>query len=895
MGNNEFQIIKVSSSAGGGKTTALAKRYIDLLKIDPENLKRTLAITFTNKAANEMKERIMNILKEKGLKGDKDAEKLVEKIIDNFSDFSIKTIDSFTYSLIRAFSFELGINYETEVILDTEDYMRIAFEKMLEKVISDEFLKKIFNEYNKIYLTREEGKSIYYWERIYKTLCKMIKEMKDNKIKLIDEKEIKDIDEFSYVFHILIKVYEESIESVEREERVILINRFNDYIKRLYESEFSPPFIYYKIGNLFKHFLIDEFQDTSRIQWENLYPLIENAISEGGTFFYVGDPKQSIYQWRGGDPTLFEYASGMNFKMIENKLNKNYRSCERIFRFVFDIFKMEEIRDIVKDIKLNLDIYKDVEQEILKDKIGKGYVVLRNVKEKERIDDFLIEDIKEIAKRWNYSDIAILTRKRDEANDIAKLLSSNSIPYVSKENLNIFENDIICEIVSFLKFLNTPTSNIDFFNFITGRCFEKISGLNKDIIIDEIIDSKYDYLYIIFKERFKDEWENFILPIFNKVGYISTYELVIEIFTNFRLYEHFKDETAFFEGFLEFVFNLEDKGYSFSMILDDMERGEYLVKQGEYQNAILISTVHNVKGLEFPVVILPYTTHNFNVDAISKEFFIGNEEKIFVKKFKNDNYEIIEEEYKKIARKKFEEELNILYVALTRAKEEMYIYYIKDKNDKLKISHYGLGELWNKIFNIYTEKKGEEDVIIGEPLFVGKKMEEELYTEIVRNNKYEELINSVVFKKSSIERDEEILGEAFHKLISMVKDFKKDEFLKNIDIVVSGMIQKYRKDYFRERLLFLSEKLLEWDEAIEILKKGGMVEKWGYDEEGLLRMDRIIFDNDFVIVIDFKTGKEKEDDLKQVERYKRFLKNVYYDKIVKGEIFYIMEKKRMEV
>jgi len=112
------RLIRLLSSAGGGKTYRLSTRYKELLKEDNQNLKKTLAITFTNKAATEMKERILGLLKEEALKGkDIHSQKLIDHILDNYSDFSVRTIDSFVNSLVKAFSIELGIAPEAEITI----------------------------------------------------------------------------------------------------------------------------------------------------------------------------------------------------------------------------------------------------------------------------------------------------------------------------------------------------------------------------------------------------------------------------------------------------------------------------------------------------------------------------------------------------------------------------------------------------------------------------------------------------------------------------------------------------------------------------------------------------------------------------------------------------------
>ena len=137
------RLIRLLSSAGGGKTYRLSTRYKNLLKENNTNLKKTLAITFTNKAATEMKERILGLLKEEALKkNDKISRELIDYILDNYSDFSVRTIDSFVNSLVKAFSIELGITPEADLIMDSEYYKNFAVNSLIQSVEEDRDLRE---------------------------------------------------------------------------------------------------------------------------------------------------------------------------------------------------------------------------------------------------------------------------------------------------------------------------------------------------------------------------------------------------------------------------------------------------------------------------------------------------------------------------------------------------------------------------------------------------------------------------------------------------------------------------------------------------------------------------------------------------------------------------------
>ncbi len=920
-------IKKVLASAGGGKTTRLSTEFISILKNNPYSLRNILAITFTNKAANEMKKRILENLKEEAIqKKDKLAEILVDNIINNFSDFSIKTIDSFIHSMIRAFQYELGLNLETEVKLDVERYYEIAFERLMELSLEDEKIKEIFIKYADYYF--EDAKGLRFWENMYEKLKKMLKDIFDKEIKLrgFDRADdLTSVSNFTYCLHNLINKYIGCINEIEKEENIILIERFGDYIRRLFDIYQDIPFIYYKIGSRFRHILIDEFQDTSIVQWNNIEPIVHNIISEGGTFFYVGDPKQSIYQWRGGTPALFEEVKEKfkNYGVKEENLDINYRSREIIVKFVMDIFNIENIKDIKNNIKdkdisesifeefeLHIQHFENVEQKIRDDKKDSGYVVIKKKNESE-IENSIVEELKEINKRRNYSDIAILVRTNKQVSDIVKILSMNGIPYYTRENLDVFENEIVREIISFLKFINTPNDNLSFFNFITGKCFLKVSGIEKDFIIEKFLDCKDKYFYSYFQKIFEKEWEKFIKPYFNRFGYIPLYELIIEFIRDYKIYENFKNEIGFVEAFLEYIYKIKDYGNDISTIIEKINEEKVKINQGIYENAVTVSTVHSVKGLEFPVVFLPYLEYTLDQKYIPKEFFIGENDKIFVR-FKDENEknkeeteclkteeniykETIKNEYYKNAVRILSEEINLLYVALTRAKDELYIYYTTAEKNEIKLTYKGLGKLWNLIINKYMSEKGEE-LKIGDP--ITKKSEEKgveyFYPE--RKSGYDDMIKSIVIKKKETFIEEEKIGEAFHKVLGNVYNINEEDIFNELEYVVNCMFPKNKREYYKEKIKALLKSLIEWQEIKEILMGDEiLLEKWGCDEDGMLRIDRIIFDGDNIRIIDFKTGKENTEDKKQIERYKRFIKSVHKDKKIKGFLIYVLDRKIEEV
>ena len=664
------RLIRLLSSAGGGKTYRLSTRYKNLLKKDNQNLKKTLAITFTNKAATEMKERILGLLKEEALKRhDKLSRELIDYILDNYSDFSVRTIDSFVNSLVKAFSIELGITPEADLIMDSEYYKNFAVNSLIQSVEEDKDLRERLlnfivkrieiggriswnfrrtlrdgmdrlenyeNNENVVFETPPENlsemdrdivvyinksfslaeKIIEYSENnegIHGTFVNMLRKAVDNEDinKMLESSYMKknaeeiltgkfkgDTSEFDRFFEPLKKsvykyyelkllrdhnheigIYEKytaALKNIREKQRVRFIEDINKELKILFKG-FSVPFVFYRIGERFLHYLVDEFQDTSISQWQNLVPLIDNALSEGGSFFYVGDPKQAIYQWRGGDVELFDIPQGLFASVEENKreknyTDKNYRSAPAIVDFIGKTFS--DLPDEIKnDMGYKGGFYEEaVEQGIPEDKKWgdfEGFVSLERIyAESKNIDDIFtsvnnkLEDtVKEILSRgYRKGDITILVRRNADAKKITEYLCEKDYPVVSNESLYLSFNPVIKGILSALKFLQHPIDNTSFLGFLTSPFFLKETKQREEEIITFVENSSSDIpLYIRFREEFPEIWGKYINTFFRGVGFLPVYDLISDIIRTFKIPENCAGCEAFIESFLEFVHTLEEK------------------------------------------------------------------------------------------------------------------------------------------------------------------------------------------------------------------------------------------------------------------------------------------------------------------------------------------------
>jgi ATP-dependent helicase/nuclease subunit A len=1010
------RLIRLLSSAGGGKTYRLSTRYKDLLKKDNQNLKKSLAITFTNKAATEMKERILGLLKQEALEEkDERARELIDYILDNYSDFSVRTIDSFVNSLVRAFSIELGITPEAEIIMDSNYYKDFATSLVIQSVEQDKNLRRKLSDFliNRIEtggkiswdfhgllrkgmdkIEKYEGnenisfekppedltsldkniviyfnKSISLAEEILEYGCThsgihnrfldaLEKVSKTRNIdKLLESSYIKkdaegaltksfkdDPEDFAQLFEELKKyvfnyykqsllrehnyqigiyeIYREILKSIKERQKIRFIEDINKELKILFE-EFSIPFVFYRIGEKFIHYLVDEFQDTSRDQWQNLVPLIDNALSEGGSFFYVGDPKQAIYQWRGGDVELFELPSSLFASVGEGEkradyIDENYRSAPAIVDFVGEVFSNlpEEIKEKMGQ---KSNFYADtVEQKIPDSKAGEvpeGLVSIKKIKcESKNIEDIfssiktqLEVTIKKILRSgYSYGDIAILVRRNNDAKEITEYLCEKGYPVVSSETLYLTSNPVIKGILSALQFLKHPTDNASFLGLLTSPFFEKQAGLDGNAIINfaENCSSEISY-YIQFKKEFQDVWQRYIEPFFTSVGFLPVYDLVSDMVRTFKIPENCSGTISFLEAFLEFIHTLEEQSITSveGMLSEWQKRQDYdnppSILLPESTEAIKIMTIHSAKGLEFPVVVIPFIYIPFDKDK--NEVVIEHKGIKRIVKVKKDILPLNDAELKEEIESKLKEkeqnetfeEINNFYVALTRAIYELHIFTSDEKPQNYS-------DLWKEVLanyvveDSYTKGKHEK-----KPPAEAKKDEiplKYLRMDIEGKESVEKASSRLLLRKNDmyVLMNEKIVasrktGEILHKILFYIKDTRD---LEKLDSIINKSINEFAYPVERELLkeivkpiienLFKKEEIKEWfSPEVESWREKEIISNKG----DLYRLDRVVFKENEIHLIDFKSGEEPVSGWKkQLESYKEVIRLYFPEKNIKTYI-----------
>jgi ATP-dependent helicase/nuclease subunit A len=999
----------LKASAGSGKTYSLAERFVQFLlssHIPQNRLRSILAITFSNNAAKEMKERILSWLKDLYFKDPQKIEEIseivslkkehlaekagakIDEILKNYTEFQVRTIDSFMTSIYKASAVDLGYSPDFDIVMAPESIMAYAFNRFLrgvrEKTPEAEFLDRLLG----IILESRGGESAYLWDpsedfleetvELYRQLSGIVKEAKivDAEKEIESTKrEIRDTAEslngsieksgltkskgssFYQILEIVrnnsfpdlvgkgllnppvikprkegeitwyekiseewsflgdqirkyielyattyyvpyLRTYEafkDILEGVKKREGTIFIHDINKKLSDYLNHEIVPD-VYFRIGETIYHYLIDEFQDTSPMQWANLFPLIENSLSQGGSLFAVGDTKQAIYGFRNADYRIMKGLESKNpfssaFHSVK-ELEINYRSLEGVVDFSKAFFK-----NVIADH----DKYRepasrsgliDYEQKVKEDHRGSGIAeVIQCEKkedepaEKEKIQN-LIKDL--IRRGYAYSDIAILAYRNEDVVNITTWLNEIEVPFISYSSLDIRTRKLTAEIVALLTFLDSPPDDLSFAGFVLGKIFRKALERNEAFIEWKVYhefffrNRKKTPLYKAFQEEFPALWESNFETLFKSTGYLPLYDLVNEIYHIYRVFDHFREEEATLIKILEVIKNFEGEGKNnpgdFLKCATDEEavESDWTIDVPAGVPAVKVMTIHKAKGLGFPVAILllyEETTRGFKYilddEADGVHLLKINQQIMKASDFLQERYE--EERVKDLVNK-----LNTLYVGFTRAEDELYIVGVQGKRNQFPID----------LLQTVDSRMGSK---IGPRLCSTEPKQEEL--------KLYHPPDPIRFPFAAVEElnlGERLRGEFIHRVLYFI-DGLGENTESELDRIIHRVNDELKTDYPLEAmkksiLEFLAHKeVSSYFQAIpdRVIKK----EQEFSDPRGnLFRMDRVIFEEDRISVIDYKTGTDKEAEkeyVSQVKNYIRILKEIYPGRKVEGIIAYV--------
>ena len=1032
------EVLVVEASAGAGKTYALAKRYLNLLinpglKPDEIPIKSILAITFTNKATLEMKERILEFLKRLAFNefspndtrqddlrqtfgiSDKEislkAANIMDLIIRDYDLFQVQTIDSFINTLLTGCALHIDrtagfrikdtpdshLTYSLDLLIEESARnpdIRKVLGKFLEQYISssknagwfpkDEIFKEILSLYQAHTTyglpfresTKDYGEVIKLKLEIFKRLEELATIMPEgqklattNRIKKILEKrnELLDLNDlpwlyrdaeppmkkgeaaspeyikkwqkliplaqtlaeletqtrypvYTTLFNLILKQFDQAA----AKEDVLFLNELNSKAADIITGgKISLPELYYRLATRFRHYLLDEFQDTSELQWRNLEMMIEDALASGGSLFYVGDQKQAIFRFRGGEPKLFKeierkyQASG---NVTHTVLTDNWRSEKAIVEFNNSIFSQDNLKQFVShfcaEMEINdaegfesqiLDIYETAIQQHLKEK-NQGYVRMERVIGEDNgtqaweVKQRLMTTIRQLSQRFPYSDMAILTRDNKTVELITNWLLDEKIEVDSERTSNVLINRMILEIISLLKFLRSPVDELHFGGFILGEIFSKASGISQHTIRNWLFELKSagtspGSLYTKFRHQYPKIWEEYLEWFFKSAGFISPYELIVSIYQRFAVMKHFPDNQAFFVKFLDFVKAAEDE------YLDLDELLEYLEEQAEKReadlyvvrpllNAVRVQTIHKSKGLEFPVVLLPF----LEMDIGRENPFISRDEETMSLHYIKKEHTLYSAGVRKIYNADYlnnlVDELNNVYVATTRAKKELYIFIPTKENKEGKFSNLAC-------YLMVANEAGtiEQGAQVTYPKTPPK--EKSAIKMLAPSDYYDWLKNLKEDTGPVRNRDNVIEGNLMHFLLANIPDCAGADTAKIIKTAVGNaeLLYPFIKDFstYQKKLkqLLDSPKLKPFFHIGdgEVFCEKEFANKYG----DVRRIDRLIIKNKEAIIVDYKSGKLMPEITNQIKEYAEIILAIYPDRTVKAHVIFLDTLKTEEI
>jgi len=1043
--------------------------------IQANGLRNILAITFTKLAAKEMKERIVKVLKEAALGNPQTmknltelvslsseeiqnrSEQLVDEILHNYSDFNIRTIDSFLTTVFKASSLEMGVQPNVGIQFDNDAVIDQAFRQYSQNLREGTADAQFIDDLITLIETNDAKSGGYLWnpftkivrevrqlqkqfgrysqkpiimdgavplselkQRIVANAKSLLVLMNDstlpinnyfqNDVKRLANGDVLEVaskgktkkyfnkysddagaaKEIKRLFAVIkpmekeleqyISIYahtyyqpfvravnliEQTIRDVKALEGTVVIDDINRSLAQYLSNEVVPE-VYLKLGERIAHFMIDEFQDTSPIQWRNLTPLIEEALSKNGSLFAVGDTKQSIYGFRGADWHIFrDLIGGKYFPSAPATvlpLTTNYRSAQALVDFVKDVFSTNVAAAGFEAHATASGLY-NFAQDVPDSEKNKGYVEVKLI---ERTSDdesstdtqreYILSTIRDCTARgYSYGDIAILTPANADVVEISSWLNKENIPFLSLSTLDIRKRKIIGEIIALLRFLDSPIDNLAFATFVFGDLFQKVmlsEGVNLESLsfrrkpesrgVDSRVppkdearrtsrgddktpkilngdnnieslsfrrtpessdmdasvrwhdnakklrsiftENKKEYFYRTFQKHFPKLWEQYFDRLFSLVGYMPLYDLVSESYKTFSVFERCSSEESALIKLLECVKQFENSGNNslkdfLSFSTEEGNEG-WSIEIPSTVHAVRIMTVHKAKGLGFPVVIVSLKEKNQRSDSMVMKETEEGVSVIKIGRNNGDRNDTLAELYEEKKNEATIDELNKLYVALTRARKEMYVSVLYKKMQNLPAAI-----LPEKTYGVkYTTAEKEKD-------------EDKLPTIESLYRKEQSSLSVARYQKIGVQETRR--GDAIHTILSHIEfmDEKSEPYIRSaIEHLVSVHDLDIEKEILNlDQFLNLPGVHIHFEHRKDrvILREQDVAASNGR----LYRLDRIIVDVDKVTVVDFKTGNDEHNDdyQEQVRNYMTMLKDIYPTKTVKGALLYIDLHKEVPV
>lgn len=698
---------------------------------------------------------------------------------------------------------------------------------------------------------------------------------------------------------------------------LLLISDFPVFLNNIIRDS-DTPYIYEKIGSRFSNYLIDEFQDTSGLQWQNFKPLVKDVVDAGNFSMVVGDIKQSIYRWRGGNWKLLleKIKEDVGEQYAVNiPLKANWRSKKNIVEFNNDLFSktpqiiyehfQKEAGEGIDEIENIKKAYSEVEQDHVEGEKSTGGIIdiqfIRKVdgeNSKDTAIGNLIETIERLQdSKCNLRDIAILIRNKFDG----KLITDALMQCEALEEQSRYKYDIISNESLFLK--NSPVVN--FIVLALKVLFSPKEQVYQSELLyawNVYLKNELPQLIGVFKEQENDP----LTILAEQKNTLNAQSLIDQIESLIRLFglHEYKDQMAYLLAFQDAVLDFSERENSGvdGLLQWWEENKDRSIQVSDEMEAMRLMTIHKSKGLQFKVVIIPFcnwkmdhSARHENIvwcDTKENESF-SNLPYVPLKYKKDMNKSVFTADYWEEKVKAYVDNLNLLYVAFTRAEEALYI--MSEVDEKKKDALAGVNTLLHHYFSLHDLEGWQVE---GDHYSFGEKLAYSVYE---REGKAEEfslsnLISNPWSERKDLSirsgqfiRNEEVLdrineGVIIHYILSKVtlrKDFEKAIKAAEMEYGLSaGELSEIKN---KLRSIFNIEQVNDWfSDRWQVKNEISIITESGNDK----RLDRVMIHENKAVVVDFKTGEQRDGNKRQVKEYMGLLTSMGYEN-VEGYLLYI--------
>lgn len=813
-----------------------------------------------------------NTLKAELIKKIKNQETLIKQLATNLLDvFKSNGLDAKSFARGTLFNhFVKASNLELNNLYENKLADNIAQGNVYTKTLDSakaQIIDQLLPEIEKVYhLIKDNVTSLKFIKAVYKNVTPLS----------------------------VLNAINKELTTIKEDENKLLISEFNTLISKEIKNQ-PTPFIYERLGEKFRHYFIDEFQDTSQMQWENLVPLIENTLTgqnlkgEQGSAMLVGDAKQAIYRWRGGKAEQFlGLTKSDNPFPIEKevvRLEYNYRSFNQVIQFnnaFFNYLSNTSFSSIDYS-----DLYKKANQIPVLSQDGFVNIQFLDLQKEDDVNELFPETVYETINKcldngYNLKDICILVRKKKEGVAIAEFLSEKGVRITSSETMLINNSEEVKLVINVFKLLINP-NHLE----VKIKVLDYIANTNN-------IQDKHAFFKANLNASLQDFFKSFeqfsVYCNPTALVQLSLFDLAEQIVRSFKMTE---TSNAYIQYFLDIVLEFSQKQISdLPSFVDyyESKKESLNIVSPSNQNAVQIMTIHKSKGLEFPVVIFPYAHLDIYKEVEPKEWFPLDQEQYsgFSKTLLNFNKDFEafgttgETIYNQHRSEQELDNINLLYVALTRPIEQLYIISKKENPVKGIITqntYSGLltnylidNSLWNDAQLEYSFGKVERQSQHEDK--VENTQETDQFISVSKLDHNIKIITKSGYLWDTEQENAIEKGNLIHDIMSQIQT------IEDVQQVIFGYIQQGSINKQQAQILahtingiintpevnpYFTNQYTIYNERDIITKTGNIV-----------RPDRLAIKDNEAVIIDYKTGLPNPKYQQQLEEYSDILKEMNF-------------------